>query len=249
MRRAAAAAVLLCPALAPAAGGSAAAGYTEELTYYMTNSTGLREYLALLAPLARYVAAEEPTTLTYRPFVSMADNAVRVISRFNSYADFKDVHEGSREHDSYMAKVAAWNTSTGYVIRKTKGPWNETELGALTKRGETGRPAGYGTQLTYYFQDASYTAHYLELIAPLAQHVATAEAGTLSYRPFVSDDGASVRLLSRFHDYASYADVHTKSAEHVAYINAVTEWNASTGCIAAKTKGPWNETDMGVFAR
>ena len=160
------------------------AGYTSLLRYTFTNVAATHQYLEILKPLSEHVASREPTTWTYRPFLSSDSLSVTVIGRFASYWAFTHIHEGSQQHSDYLARVAAWNASTGAIAAKVKGPLNETRVGVLRSRDDTPgeTPSRYSVFVTYYLKNGTAAAEFLAIARSAGEYVASKEPTTWTYR-------------------------------------------------------------------
>ena len=105
---------MLAAFIGAAAASPDTAGFTNLVRYSFTNATGLSEYLAIIKPSAEYVAEQEPTTWTFRPFAGADGKSMLLVERYPDQAAHDTIHEASAAHQQYLKQVAAWNASNEF---------------------------------------------------------------------------------------------------------------------------------------
>jgi len=239
--------------------GDLVSGFSDTVIYSFATEAYTKEFLSLLTPLADSVLETEAGfSYTFRPFVAQDGLSVMIMERFVDQAAHDGPHASSSVHHDYLAKVDAWNSTTGAITGKVHGDWSETSMGsfvAFSNDATTVRTvSGFADTVIYSLRDTTATDQFLTLLKPLATYVRDNENFTYTFRPFVAQDGLSVLIIERFLDQASHDGPHANSAVHKDYLHRVAAWNASyggkgQGAIVGKLHADWIETDLGVLSR
>lgn len=136
------------------------------------------------------------------------------------------------------------------LLRKEVGIWDELAIGAWSKAGETGKPAGYTQEVTYYMRDEKALEYMRWIQHPIALYTTWQEPWAQTYSPFLSHESFAFRTISRYDNYSSYKDVHRNCPQHLTLMNAIEVLKtADPGAIVYKEKGAWNETALGFLDR
>ena len=94
--------------------GDLVSGFSDTVIYSFATEAYTKEFLSLLTPLADSVLETEAGfSYTFRPFVAQDGLSVMIMERFVDQAAHDGPHASSSVHHDYLAKVDAWNSTTG----------------------------------------------------------------------------------------------------------------------------------------